>query len=354
MAATKSATAFPRPEAILARIEKEPVASLYLFYGDEPYLVDQALTLVRRRVGQEIAVRIFHAGQDPLEAVLEVWGAPSLFAAQSLVVLKSAEHLKAAERERLTKEAEYRDATQPLAVCAHGRIDLSQNFFALCAKKGIAGEFRPPFANHIPTWAQRFARERGVRLQDEAARLLADLVGPNLLALAAEVDKLTAFVFPQIDIDADTVVVCTGDLYKNSAFDLADALGQRDGKKALALLHRVLVDERGALLILHALVSHFRRLWQVKELVESGVPETQLERAVGLRGTRLRALMSQCRFYTRSDLQQFFHRTALLDTKLKSARTSPLALFDALIIEMCARPTHGGGRSGRETHQNRY
>jgi DNA polymerase-3 subunit delta len=339
MATTKSAAAFPRPEEILARLEKDPLVPLYLFYGDEPFFVDRATALVRWRLGRTVPVRVFYAGQDALESLLEAWGAPSLFAAQTLVVLKNAEQLKAAERAQLAKEAAWHDAVQPLVVCAHGRVDLTQNFFALCAKKGFAAEFRPLFAHQVPAWAQRLAHERGVRLREDAIHLLSDLVGANLCALAMEIDKLAAFVFPQTEIPADAVEACTGSLYKHTVFDLADAIGQRDRKRACWLLQRVLVDERGALPILHALVSHFRRLWWVKELADSGAAESHIERTVGLRGNRLRAVLGQGRLYTQSDLQRFFHYTALLDVKLKSARTSPWALFQAFILQMCERPT---------------
>jgi len=182
------------------------------------------------------------------------------------------------------------------------------------------------------------ARERRVRLSEEAAHLLADLVGPDLLALAAEIDKLVAFVFPGTEIDADGVAACAGDVHRHSAFDLADALGQRDRQKALGLLRRVLADEREALRVLHALVGHFRRLWQVKELLDSGAPEGQIERAVGLRGFRLQALLGQSRLYTTADLRRFLHSAAALDLRLKSTRTAPSVLFDALVLEVCARP----------------
>ncbi|MGH7960360.1 MAG: DNA polymerase III subunit delta, partial [Candidatus Binatia bacterium] len=327
MAASRPITAFPRPEDILSRLEKESLVPLYLFHGDESYLIDQAVAQVRRRLGNRQEGRAFYAGEDSLDALLEAWGAPSLFARQSLVLLRNAERLKAAERERLAKEAELRDTTQPLVVCAHGRVDQTQKFFALCAKKGFVAEFRPPFANQMSGWVQRFARERGVHLSEEAVHLLSDLTGPNLLALAAEIEKLMAFVFPGTEITAETVTACAGDLQKHSAFDLADALGQRDRQKALGLLRRVLVDEREALPVLHALMSHFRRLWQVKELLDSRTPEEQIERAIGLRGLRLRALLGQSRLYTAADLRRLLHRAAALDLTLKSTRISPSALF---------------------------
>jgi DNA polymerase-3 subunit delta len=288
-------------------------------------------------MGKGTAVRTFYVGEDSLDALLDAWGVPSLFTAKNLIVLKSAERLKAADRERLANEAERRDATQPLVVCGNGRLDTSQKFFERCAKVGLAAEFRPPFANQMPGWMQQFARERNVQVTDEAASLLVDLIGTDLFALTAELDKLVIFVSPQTQIDVEAVSACVGDLHVSSVFDLADALGQRNQQKALGLFREVLTDDREALPVLQALVGHFRRLWQVKELLASGVPEAQIERTVNVRGLRLRALVSQSRFFSVTDLRTLFRRMAELDVVFKSARTSPAALFDELVFAVCRR-----------------
>ena len=257
MAEKRPFTAIPRPDDILAQIEKAPLAPLYLFHGEEPYLIEQAVMRVRQKVGKGTEVRSFVVGEDSLDRILETWGMRSLFATASLVVLKRADRLKAADRERLEREAEVHDATQPLVVCAQGRIDLTQKFFQRCGQTGVVNEFRPPFLNQIPAWAQRFARERKVTLTDEAATLLADLIGTDLFALTNEIDKLAAFITPKTEVDADAVAACVGDLPTSTVFDLADALGQRDRQKALALLRQVLRDERDAVPVLQALVGHF-------------------------------------------------------------------------------------------------
>jgi DNA polymerase-3 subunit delta len=319
-------------------LSKEPIAALYLFHGDEAYLIDRAVDHVRRRLPQDAVVQTFYAGQDSVEAVLDGWGAPSLFASQTLAILRSAEQLRDAERERLAQEAEFRDASQPLVVCAHGRLELTRKFFSRCAKTGFAAEFRRPFANQLPGWAQRLARERRLRLSDEAAQLLADLIGPDLLALSTELDKVATFVFPDTDIDAQAVAMCTGDVHQHGAFELADALGLRDRKKALGLLRQVLTDERRAVPVLHALVGHFRRLWQLRDAQDQGLPEAHIERTLGLRGQRLRRLLNQSRLYSVPDLRRVLHRAAALDRRLKSARTPAGVLFDALVLDICARP----------------
>jgi DNA polymerase III subunit delta len=336
MATHRPTVAFPSADEMFTRLEKETLAPLYLFYGDESYLIEQAILRLRRRM-KGASVNIFYAGEDSLDRVLEDWGASSLFATQTLVILKSAERLKAAERERLAKAAETRDATQPLVVCAHGRVDLRQQFFSLCAKTGFAAEFRPPFVNQMASWAQRLAREHEVKLSEDAAQLLGDLVGQDLFALATEIAKAAAFVFPANEIAVDDVRACVGDVHQYDAFSLADALGQRDRQKALSLLRRVLTNDNEALRILHALVGHFRRLWQVKDLLAGGTPESQIERITSLRGQRLRSLLSQSRLYSTNDLRRFVHTAAALDLTLKSSRSSPAVLFDALVLEMCAR-----------------
>ncbi len=326
---------FRQPDEIFALLTKEPLSPLYLFHGEEAYFIDRAVALVQARLGGNPAVQTFYAGEDPLEQVLEAWGSASLFAERQLVVLKSAGQLSAADRERLAAEADLRDESQPLVVCVPGRANLSQKFFSVCAKRGFVGEFRSPFVNQIPGWAQRFARERGVRLNAEAASYLADHIGTDLLALSSEIDKLAAFVLPATDIDQEAVRQCAGDLHQHSAFDLADALGRRNSKRAVRLVRDVLSDERQALPALHALVSHFRRVWQVKDLSAANVPGSQIERAVGLRGQRLRALVEQGRAFSGADLRRILRHASQLDLALKSSPTSPRLLFDVFVLDVC-------------------
>ncbi len=326
---------FRQPDEIFALLTKEPLSPLYLFHGEEAYFINRAVASVRARLGENPAVQTFYAGEDALDQVLEAWGSASLFAERQLVVLKNAGQLSATDRERLATEAELRDESQPLVVCVQGRANLSQKFFSVCAKRGFVGEFRSPFINQIPGWTQRFARERGVRLTAEAASYLADHMGTELLALSTEIDKLVAFVFPATEIDQEAVRQCTGNLHQHSAFDLADALGRRNRKRAVRLVQDVLSDEKRALPALHALVSHFRRLWQVKDLSDANAPSSQIERATGLRGQRLRALVEQSRVFSGADLRRILRHASQLDFALKSSPASPRLLFDAFVLDAC-------------------
>lgn len=339
MAATSTRRAFRPPDEIFALLSKDPPAPLYLFHGDEAFLTAQAVDCVRARLGPDAETRTFYAGEDALDALFEAWGGASLFATQSLTVLKGAGQLRAEERERLVAAAELRDESQPLVVCVQGRANLNYKFFSTCAKRGFVGEFRAPFDSQMPGWAQRLARERGVRLTREAASLLADQIGPDLFALATEIDKLAAFVFPETDVDHAAVEQCAGDLHQHSAFELADALGARNAQRAFGLLQRVLNDDKQAIPVLHALVSHFRRLWKAKDATNArpdrGGQAGQRQKPAGPYGKQARALAAQSRAFSYRDLHRVLQHAARLDLAFKSSPTSARALFDAFILDVC-------------------
>ena len=342
MAATSTKRAFRPPDEIFALLAKDPPAPLYLFHGDEAFLTARAVACVRARLGPDAETRTFYAGEDALDALFEAWGGASLFASQSLTVLKGAGQLRAEERERLAAAAELRDESQPLVVCVQGRANLNHKFFSTCAKRGFVGEFRAPFDSQMPGWAQRLARERGVRLTREAASLLADRIGPDLFALATEIDKLAAFVFPETDVDHAAVEQCAGDLHQYSAFELADALGARNARRAFGLLQRVLNDDKQAIPVLHALVSHFRRLWKAKDATNArpdrGGQVGQRQKPAGPYGKQARTLAAQSRAFSYRDLHRVLQHAARLDLAFKSSPTSARALFDAFILDVC-RPT---------------
>lgn len=342
MAATSTKRAFRPPDEIFALLAKDPPAPLYLFHGDEAFLTARAVDCVRARLGPDAETRTFYAGEDALDALFEAWGGASLFATQSLTVLKGAGQLRAEERERLAAAAELRDESQPLVVCVQGRANLNHKFFSTCAKRGFVGEFRAPFDSQMPGWAQRLARERGVRLTREAASLLADRIGPDLFALATEIDKLAAFVFPETDVDHAAVEQCAGDLHQYSAFELADALGARNAQRAFELLQRVLNDDKQSIPVLHALVSHFRRLWKAKDVANAqpdrGGQAGQRQKPAGPYGKQARALAAQSRAFSYRDLHRVLQHAARLDLAFKSSPTSARALFDAFILDVC-RPT---------------
>jgi DNA polymerase-3 subunit delta len=358
-----------RPEEALARLARSPLSSLYLFYGDEEYLIEKAIATVCRRTqpilsqaypergqriegaGRSLEVRTFYAGEDSVEAIIAAWQTGPLFVSEQVVVLKAAEQLNAREQDTLLQALIERKGGTPVILCGHRPFDPSarlragsaqsrlgqhQKLFAYCAREGVAVEFRPLFASQISAWVQREAKEQGCSFTEEAASMLADLVGADLGALRHEIDKLCLFVEPKKRVGAADVAVVVGSVRTHSVFELADAVGRRNGRDALLILRRVLAEGESAIGLLGLLVSHLRRVWWGKEMLAQGKREEEVGAALRLWGGRLKAVVEQARLFSPFTLASVFARAADVDLALKSSRGDPRLLLEDFLLSLCA------------------
>ncbi len=343
MATRAKRSSFIPPNEIFAALAKDRPHPLYLFHGDEPYFIDRAVKIIVSRFGARAEQRTFYAGEDSIDELMDSWSTDSLFADKLVIVLKNATLLSPSDRERLAAESQFRDSSRPLVVCALGKVSLAQRFFLTCRKMGFVGEFRKPFHAHMKGWAQRVAKEKGFRLQGEAAALLADQMGTNLLALSTEIDKIGAYVVPSKDIGPDDVKAAADDLTAYTVFDLADALGNRNASRALAIAQNVHSAKNSAIGMLHAFVSHIRRIWRVKEMTAENVSRERIETAIGARGQRASSLIRQSQNFSFSELAGIIRAALDLDVSLKSKATPPRLLFDEFLLRVC----QGQGAVGR-------
>lgn len=121
----------------------------------------------------------------------------------------------------------------------------------------------PKKARELATFLAEEARRQGVDLEPEAAALLADRVGPQLLLLRQEVEKAALFAGPGEIITRKHVEQSVSAVAEEPIWDLTDAIGQGRVAEAVDLLSRLLAQGAAPPAILGALASHFRRLVRV-------------------------------------------------------------------------------------------
>ncbi len=322
----------PDARAALARLTQTPLASLYLFYGEEDYFIERAIATVCRRVGGKVV--LFHAGEDPLEKIVAGWQSGFLFAQEPVVVVRGVERWTAKEQEALLAALRERKGGPPLLFCGR-HLDRRQGLFAYLAREGIALEFPLLFPSQLPSWIHREAKEKGYVFTEEAVGLLVDLVGVDLRALRQEMDKVCLFVEPKKRVEGRDVALVVSQVRVQSVFELSDAVGRREGRRALLILRKVLAEGESPLGLLGLFVSHLRRVWWGKELAAQGKKEEEVGAELRLWKGRLRAVMEQGRLFSIEDLAWVLCRAAEIDLALKSGREDPGLLLENWILSLC-------------------
>ena len=163
-----------------------------------------------------------------------------------------------------------------------GKPNRVRTFYKTLAKIGTVEAFAALSAED-KDWAGKaegealgLFRTAGKEITDEALAELINRVGPNLRALASEVEKLILYVGIRAEISAADVQLLTTRQKHARAFALGEALGERDLLKLLRVLDEELwemrVDKKKSEIgMLYGLITKVRGLLVLKELRQTGL-----------------------------------------------------------------------------------
>lgn len=212
-------------------------------------------------------------------------------------------------------------------------VALSERNAVLKAAKSVAGGFHKLFEPpRNPTrWITTQASEvYDAEIETPAAMALAEVIGSDLRAADSELAKLAAYVNGARPITERDVALLTSYVAEADIFQMVDALGRRDGKTALRLLHRLL--ENGDPLQLYGMiVRQFRLLILAREHLNGGGTPKQIGKAIGVHPFVGEKLAGQVRSFSLDQLETIYH--ALLDTDIaiKTGKVDGVLALDLLI-----------------------
>jgi DNA polymerase III subunit delta len=188
----------------------------------------------------------------------------------------------------------------------------------------------------MPRWIESEARQQGGKIEPDAAARLAEMTGEDTRMAAQELTKLLTYVNferPIRLLDVEKVSIVSA---QASVFELVDALGQGDGKKAQKVLHRML-EEADAAEFWGMVIRQFRLLLQAREMLDEhlGVPEVQ--KALGLHEYVANKVSGQAGHFRMETLESIYHKLLEIDEAAKTSRVPLDVSLDTLIVGLSHR-----------------
>jgi DNA polymerase-3 subunit delta len=191
-----------------------PVVPVYAVFGDDVFLRREVLREIRRAAlpGEDDALSVarFTGAVATLADVLDEVRTLPFFARRRLAVVEDADPFVSAHRKELESYAEHPTTTGVLVLVTKvwpGNTRLAK----LVDRAGLAVECKGPPDRQILPWLVHLAETRHqAHLDMEAAKLLLELVGPEVGLLAAEVEKLAVYVGPKGKVRRDDVARMVG------------------------------------------------------------------------------------------------------------------------------------------------
>lgn len=335
---------------LLARLAKGKPISGILLLGADSYLRELCREkLVEAYVAEgtrDWGVRKFSADEDDVSAILGQAQTMPMLAPRQVILVSEAEaweRLGDDSRDSLVKQiSEYLDNPAPFTVLVFeaAALDQRMRLAKMFAEKTltVSVELSTDPAERarlaVPL-SLEIAKELGVKLDDDAAEELCDILSGDLAAVHTELEKLSAYAGERRMItraDVDLLVISAR---KYEVWDLADMLAARQPAQALEFLDSLLRAGEAAPALLGGLAWMYRKLLEAQEL-PSGTVGWQAASRLKMRSDAAELAVRQSRKFPKSQLTNGLAALYEADSRLKSGGTSQRAVMEFLVTQLAS------------------
>jgi DNA polymerase-3 subunit delta len=327
---------------------------LYIFYGEDDFSLAEALTELKKGLGDEGTVAanttvLQEQNITPAELIATCDTIPFLAPYRLVVVeglLGQFEQQGRVKRSKKSnssgwfalKEYVERIPESTILVLVDGGLKRSNHLLKELLPHAKAREFKPLNGPDLYKWMESRALMSGGNISSDATRLLPSLIGSNLWLLANEIDKLCTYTTGR-SIEKADIEQLVADVREPNVFAMIDSILERRSAAATRLLHRL--EEEGAAppYLIFMITRQFRLVIQAKDLLEQRRKSSDIGGILGIeRDYALRKTLDQARAYSMERLKDIYRKLLETDISIKTGKyrgdRGELAL-DLLISELC-------------------
>lgn len=320
------------------RLENKPPGSLYLLLGEESFLIQEAVGLLRERAVDEglrdFNSDIFDASDAPVTQVRDACEMLPMMSPRRIVIFRGVDDLKDKDWETLLPLFDDPPDTTTFVMTAES-LDKRKKAYKKIADTAVIVELKRPYENQVADWIDYLAYRHNLKVGREASQLLKQFVGTNLTELNNELIKLRDYLGERHTVDAQDVLQVVSQTRVDRIFDLTDAIGRRDKVHALHSLANLLEHGQSEVGILAMITRHFRILSQIKDGQRVGLSGQRLSTKAGIPGFLLQQYLEQIRHWDESKIQKTFAVLQDTDRALKSSSVPPHVWLENFVLKTC-------------------
>lgn len=263
----------------------QPLKPVYIIHGDDPYLRHEALkTVVQAAIPDDdadIGVTRFEGDSATLADVMDELRTLPFFSKRRVVLVDDADPFVTKHRKELEAYIESPSQTGNLILMVKS-LPGNTRLAKLTAKSGQAIDCSSPKESDLLPWMTNHASTLESKLEAPAARLLLELVGPELGLLAAEIDKLSIYAADSGKIRREDVARLVEAGRLENVWKVLDAATEGNGGLAAKLLDDLISSGEHPVPLLAAMVSALLKVHHAGRLRAARLSLAEACRAAGV------------------------------------------------------------------------
>lgn len=315
-------------------IKNKEFQQFYLLMGDEGYLKKQYREkLSDALIDVEDTMNYFYIeGKNPnLSKIYEVGETLPFFAERRVLVLENTGLFKKAVDGMEEHFEKFPDTT--VVIMVEEEVDKRNRLYKWFGKHGYVAELSMPDEKMLVSWIKKLCTQEGKSMEESAIFYLIEHMGTEMFLLKNELEKLFSYCIDRNHITITEINEVCLDEAEDKMFDMLDAIGNRNQKKALHLYRDLLELRKPAMQILTLLNRHYNILMQISGLKDSGTDSKTMASVCGIPPFTVKKYMNQASAYTYNQLKEMLERCQITDQEIKTGIIKDIVGVELLIVE---------------------
>ena len=268
-------------ENLEKELKQGKLNSIYLFYGEELFLLENAVKKIKKLFGEIIlGINYIQINETNIDNLISDIETPAFGFDKKLIVVKNAGLFKKGKKknpeansERQKKIAKYIEENINLindsAIVLFIEEDVSKvELQKVIEENGVVCNFEKLKPIDIKKRIKAICTAYKVNIDEQTLQLFIETCGTDMQNLINEIRKLIEYAGENGTITKDAINKLSIKEFEAKIFDLTDNLGKRDIAKALEILKELLYNKEPIQKILITLYNHFKKIYLCRLCLE--------------------------------------------------------------------------------------
>ena len=310
-------------------------SNFYLYYGDDISLINNEVSKLKNKIG--ISGDIIYYDIENISDIVVESSTIGMFNPYKFIVIDTSSYFSSKKDMDISSLTHYFDNynVNSYLIFTYGSssIDSRRKLFKLISDNGVVKKLEAN-SEYLNDFISNYIKDNGYSMDMNSMSYLLSRCDNNIDNIRNELDKLMLYKLNDKVITRDDISLLTIEDINDTVFELVSSILKNNNEKAMKLYYNFINNGMDVSQIIAVISNQIRLLFQVKRLYNSVKSNDEIAKILEFKSVyRVKYLLSDCYYYSESDLLKYLSKLADIDKSIKTGNGDGRLLLELFIAK---------------------
>ena len=225
-------------------------------------------------------------------------------------------------------------AISTVVLFIENNIDKRNKLYKEINKFGYISNLEKPTEKYLINWVIDICNKNNREIKVDTAIKFLNTISSNMENIKLELNKLIYYKDEGEEITIDDISLLCSKTLEAKIFELVDAIGYKNCKKALDEYNNLILLKEQPIVIFSMIARQFRLMLQCKNLSKKGMSEQEIANELGTRNFIVKSILKQSKNFKFNKIMDALNDCLEIDIGIKTGKiTNQILNLELFIIK---------------------